>query len=306
MGIRLSVREGLGHTRKKSDKIFQRVTHHSSLIVIKMLRSDRMFNNCGLPSSLYLKCYPESLSENAHRAASNSSMLDNDVFHHSEYGGEHRGAGRTIQDKNAKTDGVKFYIGEDEEVMGDSATPAVRQSDSLSLYEEECQYGLQKVLTKSLNYQFLGLFASNFGLSTSVIGLTEVLPPIVNDLLHLSEDEPYGVRGANLIVRMDKSPGAGRSSVRKSSVMSSTASSASVNSGHSDENHSDHPLDTKILGTLKLCMETVTTFELILTLREGKNLAVLIRNWMAANVFKSKQIVVIEPQFTLRKKKLYR
>ena len=36
----------------------------------------------------------------------------------------------------------------------------------------------------------------------------------------------------------------------------------------------------------------VTTFELILTLQEGKNLAVSIRNWMA-NVFKSKQIVVV-------------
>jgi len=279
-----------------------------------MQRSDRKFNNCGLPSSLYLTCYPESLSENAHRAASNSSMAagssDNDVFHHSEYGGHHRrgtaaAPARMAVDKNANVgdESVKFYIGEDNEdgLMEPSHT------DSLSLYEEECQYGLQKVLTQSLNCQILGLLASNFGLSTSVIGLADVLPAIVNDLLHLAEDEPYGVRGANLIVQLDKSPQrqpASQATGRKSSVMSTT-SSASVNS--SDElPHEPHPAETSLLGTLKLCTETVTTFELILTLREGKNLAVLIRNWMAANVFKSKQIVVIEPQFTLRKKKLYR
>jgi len=228
----------------------------------------------------------------------------------------------TTNNNRAAGKEVTFYIGsieaadEDVEIEDES-------EDCGSCYEEECHFGLQKLLSHSLKEQAMSLFCSHFGAGTSVLGLTEVLPSVITQLLHLSEDEPYGIRGANLTLVLDRpTSSSSRASSRKSSVMSTTSSSSSGNSTSSGGGGSGNGscnaasvglnggnrnelAECDVLGTMKLCYETVTTFELILTLREGRNLAVSIRNWMA-NVFRSKQVVVIEPSFTLHKKKLYR
>lgn len=264
---------------------------------------------------MYSTCYPESLTESAQRAASNASMRSDAsaVFaaHHSEYGG-----GRMLMHESGSS--VRFYIGEDHEDnmddhhqldLGIDAAAALESSsssssgsDSLSLYEEECHTGLQRVLIHKVGPEILALFAYHFGTSTVVEGLSEMMPSIIEDLLHLSSGEPYGVKGANLMVVLGKP--LPRSSVRKSSVNSAN-SSASVNSGY-DEAQQDSAEVTTVLGATKLCAETVTTFNLILRLREGRSLQNAFKNWMAANVFKSKQCVVLEPQFTLTKRMLYR
>jgi len=268
----------------------------------RMQRSSRKLNDCGLSTSLYSSCYPDSLTENAARAASNASMSGFSDYHHSEYGGG----------VMPSQEGVHFYIGEDHDDdqadMGVDAAAALESgsggSDTLSLFEEFEHSQLQRVLVNQVGPEILGLFTANFGTSTSVQGLVELMPSIIEDLLHLSAGEPYGVRGANLIVLLGKP--LPRSSVRKSSVMSAN-SSTSVSSGYDEVQATSAAAEvTTVLGTTKLCAETVTTFNLILTMREGRTPLNSIKNWMAANVFKSKQCVVLEPQFTLRKKMLYR
>jgi len=268
----------------------------------RMQRSSRKLNDCGLSTSLYSSCYPDSLTENAARAASNASMSGFSDYHHSEYGGG----------VMPSQEGVRFYIGEDHDDddqadMGVDAAAALEAggSDTLSLFEEFEHSQLQRVLVNQVGPEILGLFTANFGTSASVQGLVELMPSIIEDLLHLSAGEPYGVRGANLIVLLGK-PLPRSSTVRKSSVMSAN-SSASVSSGYDEAQATSAAAEvTTVLGTTKLCAETVTTFNLILTMREGRTPLNSIKNWMAANVFKSKQCVVLEPQFTLRKKMLYR
>jgi len=275
----------------------------------------KIFNDCGLSTSLYSTCYPESLSENAERrAASNASMRSSlDVVfhsHHSEYGGMGRLMPQDAR-RSSSSGGVRFYIGEaaDEDLdvaVDAAATLASESSDSLSLFEEEVHIGLQRVLNHSIKRQIHTLFSANFGMSTSVAGLEEVLPSLIEDLLHLSEVEPYGVKGANLIVLLGKPlPRSGR----KSSVNSNNSSS-SVSSGYDDaagaHQANDPAEEVTVLGSAKLCAETVTTFDLILTLRESKTQFQQFKNWMAANVFKAKQSIMLDSKFTLRKRMLYR
>jgi len=278
------------------------------------MQRTRRFNNCGLSSSVYQTCYSDSLMDNA-RSASVCSIQTMEMSESESHPAEKT----TTNNNRAAGKEVTFYIGsieaadEDVEIEDES-------EDCGSCYEEECHFGLQKLLSHSLKEQAMSLFCSHFGVGTSVLGLTEVLPSVITQLLHLSEDEPYGIRGANLTLVLDRpTSSSSRASSRKSSVMSTTSSSSSAGNGNgstassssgngngfNDYQHHNELSESDVLGTMKLCYETVTTFELILTLREGRNLAVSIRNWMA-NVFRSKQVVVIEPSFTLHKKKLYR
>jgi len=267
-----------------------------------MQRTQR-FNNCGLSSSVYQTCYPDSLTNNARRASVCSIQTLEPVepadnhHHHSEK------LGRYGESKE-----VTFYIGSSNTAAYEEDDACGQESEDCgSSYEEECHFGLQKLLSQSLKDNMLALFHSNFGAETSVLGISDILPSVITQLLHLSEDEPYGVRGANVILVLDRCTSSSKSSSRKSSVMSTTSSGCSRSGFHSDAQNHHHaePNESDVLGTIKLSYETVTTFELILTLREGRNLAVSIRNWMA-NVFRSKQLVMVEPNFTLHKRKLYR
>lgn len=272
------------------------------------MQRTRRFNNCGLSSSVYQNCYSDSLADNA-RSASVCSIQTMEMSE-----SECQSDSKANYHRSKE---VTFYIGSTsgaDEDMGHES----EEDDCGSCYEEECHFGLQKLLSHSLKEQAMSLFCSHFGVGTSVLGLTEVLPSVITQLLHLSEDEPYGIRGANLTLVLDRpTSSSSRASSRKSSVMSTTSSRSSAGNGSTassssgngnsfnDNQHHNELSESNVLGTMKLCYETVTTFELILTLREGRNLAVSIRNWMA-NVFRSKQVVVIEPSFTLHKKKLYR
>jgi len=286
-----------------------------------MQRSSRKYTrlDCGLSSSLYMSCYSETCD---HRPATTTTasapLLDDkssggDVFY-------------PIADPQSN---VRFYIGsglggvgqkgdalegEDGSLLdGSVRNPSRRLSnvseassafDCLSqhsVFEEECLYGLQKMLTRTLNRQIPALMEST-GSPVSLLGLADALPAIISDLLHLSEEEPYGVRGANLIVSLERQPPtswAARNWIRKSSAQTRDSDTRKLVS-------STHSFDSTSLGTIKICPETLTTFELLLTLREEQSLALFIKNWMSANIFKSKQTLVIKPQFSLVKRKLYR
>lgn len=294
-------------------------------------------NNCGLSCSVYQTCYPDSLTDSAKRASSVSSIqtMESDSLHPTEKAAT---AATNMSRANAAAAAassggkppVTFYIADDHD--DELSTPATatgerhhgdhHESDDYgsSIYEEECHFGLQKLLSHNLTEQVSSLFGCNFGSETSVLGLSEVLPSVIDELLHMCEDEPYGVRGANLTLVLERprprrrgttsvsTSSSSASSSRKSSVMSNSSGGSSAGKAaalDTDVNANNQANCPLVLGSIKMCYETVTTFELILTLREGRNLAVSIRNWMA-NVFRSRQILVIEPNFHLLKRKLYR
>jgi hypothetical protein len=75
--------------------------------------------------------------------------------------------------------------------------------------------------------------------------LRATLSEAVHRILHLSEDEPYGVRGATIMLRMRDNEG-----------------------------------KVQHLGSIAVDTNTVTTFNLILELEEEKRLSVSIKNWI--------------------------
>ena len=85
--------------------------------------------------------------------------------------------------------------------------------------------------------------------------LRAALSDAVHRILQLSEDEPYGVRGATIVVRikdasdMNKNSGGGNSGVHT-------------------------------VGNIAVDKDTVSTFKLILVLEEQKRLGVSIKNWL--------------------------
>jgi len=285
-----------------------------------MQRSSRKYTrlDCGLSSSLYMSCYSETCDHRPATTTASAPLLDD------------KSSGEVFYPIAALPQSdVRFYIGSGSVGAGQKGDVAESEDGSLldgsvrnpsrrlsnvseassafdclsqhSVFEEECLYGLQKMLTRTLNRQIPALMEST-GSPLSLLGLADALPAIISDLLHLSEEEPYGVRGANLIVRLERQPStswAARNWIRKSSAQARDSDTRKLVS-------STHSFDSTSLGTIKICPETLTTFELLLTLREEQSFALLIKNWMSANIFKSKQTLVIKPQFSLVKRKLYR
>ena len=81
--------------------------------------------------------------------------------------------------------------------------------------------------------------------------LRATLSDAVHHILRLSEDEPYGVRGATIVVRIKD---------------------ADVSDGDSGGVHT--------VGNIAVDKDTVSTFKLILVLEEQKRLGVSIKNWL--------------------------
>ena len=89
--------------------------------------------------------------------------------------------------------------------------------------------------------------------------LRATLSDAVHRILQLSEDEPYGVRGATIVVRIkDASDLAG--------------GDMSKGSGGNSGVHT--------VGNIAVDKDTVSTFKLILVLEEQKRLGVSIKNWL--------------------------
>ena len=160
---------------------------------------------------------------------------------------------------------VKFYIGESEEVANQDESA----NQEKPCYEEECLLGLQKILTERLFNQLIHLLGNvGFDGPYSIVGLNELINKVVNQVLHFSEDEPYGVRGANMIVMLER-PLQTRSFARKSSVLSTTSSTSSTYDHFSDD--SRHETDLETLGHIKMCIKTVSPTLLTTKLYFGSN-----------------------------------
>lgn len=116
--------------------------------------------------------------------------------------------------------------------------------------------------------------------------LRATLSDAVHHILRLSEDEPYGVRGATIVVRI-KDADVGDGGNKGSGGGSSGAGGVHT------------------VGNIAVDKDTVSTFRLILVLEEQKRLGVSIKNWLHL-LTGSRPDRVIGPRFTLRKEKLYR
>ncbi|TRY70939.1 hypothetical protein TCAL_05934 [Tigriopus californicus] len=106
------------------------------------------------------------------------------------------------------------------------------------------------------------------------VGLHTTLTEAVHDILHMSEDEPYGVRGATVILKMREQTN-GRESERS-------------------------------LGVIAVDNNMVSTFRLTLILKEEKRLGVTFKNWLVEQFTGGKKELVISGQYEVRKEQLYR
>lgn len=106
------------------------------------------------------------------------------------------------------------------------------------------------------------------------VGLHTTLTEAVHDILHMSEDEPYGVRGATVILKMREQTN-GRESERS-------------------------------LGVIAVDNNMVSTFRLTLILKEEKRLGVALKNWLVEQFTGGKKELVISGQYEVRKEQLYR
>eukprot|EP00095_Tigriopus_kingsejongensis_P009133 maker-scaffold1236_size70259-snap-gene-0.17 protein:Tk09133 transcript:maker-scaffold1236_size70259-snap-gene-0.17-mRNA-1 annotation:"dna damage-inducible transcript 4-like protein" len=114
-------------------------------------------------------------------------------------------------------------------------------------------FELHEFLTDRLEEQvaYLIRVASQGRGQLSFIGLHMTLTEAVHDILHMSEDEPYGVRGATVILKMR-------------------------------ETHENQPGEVeKKLGVIAVDPNMVSTFNLTLVLKEEKRLGVTLKNWIA-------------------------
>ena len=91
------------------------------------------------------------------------------------------------------------------------------------------------------------------------MALRSTLNTVIPDLVRLSEDEPYGVKGANIIFKFtklqekpneSKAPESKFSKIRRSSNLSSCSS----NSDHDSMNGCD---GAETLGVFEMCRDTV-------------------------------------------------
>ena len=89
--------------------------------------------------------------------------------------------------------------------------------------------------------------------------LRATLSDAVHRILQLSEDEPYGVRGATIVVRIKDASDVGDD----------------INKGSGGGNGGVHTV-----GNIAVDKDTVSTFKLILVLEEQKRLGVSIKNWL--------------------------
>lgn len=248
-------------------------------------RKEIQVYNCGLSSSVYQRCYPVSLT----RKASLCSIGTCDGSDHPSgyYGGFNNNNNNNLAEDDGH--GSQWDDNQTERKAEEDRNVDYLDDATISCcYEEECGFGLHDLLTEKLEEQITPLLQSVVAASpsTSVVfpGLSSVLSMAINDILRLSEDEPYGIRGATVILKLGTLPSSARW-IDNSKV----------------ENKE------RTLGIIALDQAAVSTFEVTLVLFEEKHFAVSLKNWLKATIARgSAQVSVISPKYLITKKKLYR
>ncbi len=116
-------------------------------------------------------------------------------------------------------------------------------------------------------------------------GLRRTLDAAVHVALRLAEDEPYGVRGATIFIRL-----------AEEEEKDGKDGKGDGGGGPPAERH---------LGAIAVDPGTASTFNLILTLWEERSFSVSVKNWLV-QLAGGKTHRVISQRFTIKKEKLYR
>ena len=160
-----------------------------------------------------------------------------------------------------------------------SSQDELDMSNLFKMMEEERISKLRRSLRKLFKSKVIPLCSKNLNLETgSVMELQEEsLDDIINDMIDLGEQEPYGVNGGTLCLHFGSTP-------------------ADLENTPSAENR---------VGKFQICPANVSTYELHLTLVPSTNLkhkmANLVRRFQAKD-----PVMVIDTKYKLDKKKLYR
>jgi len=133
--------------------------------------------------------------------------------------------------------------------------------------EEESMFESVSLLSQKLEKEINVLFQRNS--PTILVGLNSTTKQVASHLLELSDNEPYGVKGARVLLKFRTLNG-----------------------------------EEQTMGSFLLDPHTMSTFEITVVLQQGQQFGTVLRSWFGqiTNGTKSLQI---GPHYSLRKKDLY-
>ncbi|ODN00164.1 Protein charybde [Orchesella cincta] len=188
----------------------------------------------------------------------------------------------------------------------------------LDLYDSESPELSATVRSVSLHLEQCLRAAKKAHLSCGEVLLPpDLLTRVARDIIRMAETEPCGLRGGLILINFENgSNSSGQNSLTSSnnshrkdlhssnSSLNSTSSSGSSDSG-STASSQGSTSNARNIGRVRWDAQTVTTFELHLTLREDlapwySRLPQILRNLTKGGT------VVVSPAYTIAKKKLYR
>lgn len=153
----------------------------------------------------------------------------------------------------------------------ESSQSSLSDSDCSNFsYEEEYAPHLRRIIVKKLGKRIREL-SERIGLEIRFNSDTNPLTGAVDDILKLSENEPYGIKGACVLIK--------------------------IKSLKHDEFN---------LGTVPMDHSTICTFKIVLTLKETSKMSLSIKNWIGFVVKGEKPVHLIGSQYEVKKMKLYR
>jgi len=132
--------------------------------------------------------------------------------------------------------------------------------------EDESTFNNVTLLSSKLEKEISYLFPP----STLLIGLLQTMKKVASQLLDISDNEPYGVKGAKVILKLKYSNGSEES-----------------------------------VGSFALDPNTVSTFEITLTLQQELQFGTSIRSWLG-QITNGTKSIQISPHYTITKVDLYR
>jgi len=139
--------------------------------------------------------------------------------------------------------------------------------------EDESTFESVTLLAQKLEKEVNALFQNNSKVGsnppTILVNLSETTNRVAHHLLELSDNEPYGVKGARIFVKFTSLNG-----------------------------------EERIIGSFTLDPNTVSTFEITLSLEQGQQFSTSLRSWFG-QITNGTKSIQISPHYSLRKKDLY-
>ena len=135
-----------------------------------------------------------------------------------------------------------------------------------------------------------GSGAASSSPSTILVGLMETMNKVASQLLDLSETEPYGVKGARVILKLRSNNG------KEQNVGSFTLDQCTVR---------NHQILKYVFGftNFKILFQ-VSTFQITLVLEQTQQFSTSLRSWLG-QITNGSKCLHISPHYSLKKVDLY-